>query len=134
MDRILRRVSCVCRAIFGGVICLFCLLAGITTGKAHDWYDGLTSPRGIDCCGGRDCRPVPYRLNANGHEEIEANGRWWPIEYDKVLTLPTPDNQAHACWRNPRGKPDFRCIILPGMADLEQNGLTVDAAIVAARR
>ena len=52
----------------------------------------------------------------------KPNGRWWPIEYDKVLTLPTADNQAHARWRNLRGKPDFRCIILPGMAELEQDG------------
>ena len=63
---------------------------------------------------------MPYRLNAqSGREEIEANGRWWPVEYDKVVTLPTPDGEAHACWRNPRGKPDIRCIILPGFASLE---------------
>ena len=87
--------------------------------RAHDWYEGLRSPAGIECCGERDCRPVHYRLNArNGREEIEANGRWWPIELDKVLTLSTPDGGAHACWDNPRGKPQFRCIVLPGMADL----------------
>ena len=86
---------------------------------AHDWYDGLTSPSGLACCDERDCRPVPYRLDgATGHEEIKANGRWWPVEYDKVLNLPTPDGEAHACWRNPRGRPEFRCIILPGMARL----------------
>ena len=88
--------------------------------RAHDWYDGLTSPAGLECCDKRDCRPVPYRLDgAMGHEEIKANGRWWRVEYDKVLNLPTPDGEAHACWRNPRGRPEFRCIILPGMARLD---------------
>jgi hypothetical protein len=41
---------------------------------------------------------VPYRLNAEtGREEIEANGAWWPVEYDKVLPLSLPDGLAHAC-------------------------------------
>jgi hypothetical protein len=86
----------------------------------HDWYRGLRAPSGIECCDDRDCGPVPYRLNArSGREEIEANGRWWPVEYDKVLSVPTPDGEAHACWRNPRGRPEFRCIILPGTAELD---------------
>jgi hypothetical protein len=87
---------------------------------AHDWYTGLHSPKGVDCCGGRDCRPVPYRLNAEtGREEIEANEAWWLVEYDKVLPFSAPDGLAHACWIGPWGKPFFRCIILPGMAELE---------------
>ena len=87
---------------------------------AHDWYGGLRSPRGVDCCGGRDCRPVPYRLNAEtGREEIEANRAWWPVEYDKVLPFPSPDGSAHACWVSLVGPPAFICIILPGMAGLE---------------
>jgi len=84
-----------------------------TAALAH----GLLSPRGARCCDDRDCRPVPYRMNREtGREEIEANGRWWPVEQDKVLALATPDGGAHACWDNPRGKPFFRCIILPGLA------------------
>lgn len=101
---------------------LFGLLASLhaTVGDAHSWYDGLTSPSGLECCDDRDCRRVPYRLNgATDREEIKANGRWWPVEYDKVLNLPTPDGEAHACWRNPRGRPEFRCIILPGMSLLD---------------
>ena len=73
---------------------------------------------------------MPYRLNAqSGHEEIKANGRWWAIEYDKVLTLPTPDGEAHACWRNPRGRPEFRCIILPGMARQEPERRSPDVVV-----
>ncbi len=87
---------------------------------AHDWYKGLRSPKGEDCCGGQDCRPVPYRLNTEtGREEIEANEAWWPVEYDKVLPFLSPDGSAHACWIGPWDKPFFRCIILPGMAGLE---------------
>ena len=97
---------------------------------AHGWYEGLTSPSGLVCCDDRDCRPVPYRLNAqSGHEEIKANGRWWPIEYDKVLTLPTPDGEAHACWRDPRGRQEFRCFILPGMARREPERRLPDVAV-----
>ena len=74
----------------------------------------------MPCCNTGDCRPVAYRLNAEtGREEIEANGRWWPVEHDKMLAMPTPDGGAHACWSNPIGRPLFRCIILPGMAGLD---------------
>ena len=107
---------------------------GLSPARAHDWYQGLHSPSGIECCDVRDCRPVPYRLNAgSGHEEIEANGRWWPVEQDKVLALSTPDGEAHACWRNPRGRPEFRCIILPGMADLDAGRAVRTAADPTAR-
>jgi hypothetical protein len=107
------------------------MLATAAPARAHDWYTGLLSPSGLKCCDDRDCRPVPYRLNVEtGREEIEANGRWWPVELDKVLALATPDGGAHACWDNPRGKPRFRCIILPGMADLDP--LPSGAAIASA--
>ena len=101
---------------------LFMLLvaAALPSAAAHDWYNGLHSPKGVDCCGRRECRPVPYRLNAQtGQEEIEANGAWWPVEYDKVLPFPAPDGSAHACWIGTWDKPFFRCIILPGVAGLE---------------
>ena len=99
---------------------------------AHDWYTGLRSPRGTDCCGGRDCRPVPYRMNAGaGREEIEANGAWWPVEPDKVLAFPSPDGSAHACWLGPKGRPAFLCIVLPGMAGLEPTPPSVAAARMA---
>jgi hypothetical protein len=108
-------------------------LAAAAPAGAHDWHRGLVSPSGLECCDERDCRPVPYRLNAEaGREEIEANGRWWPVEHDKVLALPTPDGGAHACWRNPRGKPEFRCIILPGLAGLDPPRSDRRVAAVAA--
>jgi hypothetical protein len=44
--------------------------------------------------------------------------RWYPVEYEKVLPFSSPDGNYHACWSNALGKPDFRCIMLPGMASL----------------
>jgi hypothetical protein len=91
----------------------------VSPASAHSWYTGLRSPTGIPCCNDRDCRPVDYRLNAQtGHEEIQANGGWFPVEQDKVLAYSSPDGNAHACWGNQIGKPAFLCIILPGMAQL----------------
>jgi hypothetical protein len=87
--------------------------------RSHNWYNGLRSADGISCCSQRDCRPVAYRINPDtGREEINANGAWYPIEYDKVLPFSSPDGGSHACWGEAVGRPVFRCIILPGMAFL----------------
>jgi hypothetical protein len=73
----------------------------------------------MPCCNERDCRPVAYRVNHDtGREEIQANGAWYPVEYGKVLPFSSPDGGYHACWGNAAGRPNFRCIILPGMASL----------------
>jgi hypothetical protein len=102
---------------------VFAALGSPSSAPAHGWYHGLRSPRGIECCDNRDCRPVPYRQNASsGREEIEVEGRWWPIEYENVLALPTPDGEAHACWSSLGYRLQFRCIILPGMARLDGSG------------
>jgi hypothetical protein len=86
---------------------------------SHEWYAGLRSPSGMPCCNERDCRPVAYRINRDtGREENQANGAWYPVEYGKVLPFSSPDGGYHACWSNAPGRPDFRCIMLPGMASL----------------
>ena len=78
----------------------------VSPASAHSWYTGLRSPTGIPCCNDRDCRPVDYRLNAQtGHEEIAANGGWYPIEQDKVLAYSSPDGNAHACWATRSASP-----------------------------
>ena len=87
--------------------------------SAHEWYTGLRSSDGMSCCNERDCRPVAYRINRDtGREEIQANGAWYPVEYEKVLPFSSPDGGYHACWGNAAGSHDFRCIMLPGMASL----------------
>jgi hypothetical protein len=86
---------------------------------SHDWYTGLRSPNGVSCCNERDCRPVAYRIDPDTRrEEINANSAWHPVEYDKVLPFSSPDGGYHACWSNAAGSPNFRCIILPGMASV----------------
>jgi hypothetical protein len=87
--------------------------------SAHEWYTGMRSPDGTPCCNERDCHPVEYRINPDtGREEINANGTWHPVDYDKVLPFSSPDGASHACWGEAAGRPVFRCIILPGMASL----------------
>jgi hypothetical protein len=93
--------------------------ASASPAGSHEWYTGLRSPSGAPCCNERDCRPVAYRINRDtGREEIQANGAWYPVEYNKVLPFSSPDGGYHACWGNAVGSPDFRCIVLPGMASL----------------
>ena len=75
-------------------------------------YRGLRSPDGKDCCGGRDCAPVPWHELPGGGIEVEVNGKWWPAEPDN--SLPPLDNDAHACQMPADAKP--RCIILPNLS------------------
>jgi hypothetical protein len=92
------------------VIVLIAMAVAIAPPAAsHDWYMGLRSPSGAVCCNERDCRPVAYRINPyTGLEEIQANGTWYPVEYDKVLPFSSPDGGYHACCGNATGIPDFR--------------------------
>jgi hypothetical protein len=102
-----------------GVILIAMIVAPVVPASAHEWYTGLRSPGGAPCCNERDCRHVAYRVNGSTkREEIRANGAWYPVAYDKVLPFSSPDGNYHPCWTNAVGRPDFRCIILPGMASL----------------
>ena len=84
---------------------------------SHEWYAGLRSPSGMPCCNERDCHQWGARVNpAPGDEGIQANGVWYPVEYGKVLSFPSSDGGYHACWGNAARRPNFRCIILPGVA------------------
>jgi hypothetical protein len=66
--------------------------------------------------------PVAYCVNrVTGREEIQANGAWYPVEYYKVLPFSSPDGGYHACWGYAAGRPNFRCIMLPGMASLSSS-------------
>jgi len=51
----------------------------------HGWFESLKQPgSGVSCCSIADCRPVEYRLVADGYEAfIDAN--WVRIPDDKVL-------------------------------------------------
>ena len=101
------------------IVVLVATAASALPAESHGWYAGLRSPSGMPCCNERDCHPVASRVNHDtGREEIQANGAWYPVEYGKVLSFPSPDGGYHACWGNATGRPNFRCIILPGVASL----------------
>lgn len=86
---------------------------------AHDWYSGLTSPTGERCCTGHDCQAVDQRYNPATHRlEIGIEGAWVPVDSAKLVTMPSPDGSAHACysreWLKRKMTPVVRCVILPG--------------------
>ena len=90
---------------------------------AHDWYSGLASPAtGEPCCSDRDCQAVGHRYGPEGHGlEVEIEGAWVPVAPGTLLSIPSPDGRAHACfWRHwtldRRMVPEIRCVILPGEA------------------
>jgi hypothetical protein len=99
------------------IVVLVATAASALSADSHEWYAGLRSPSGMPCCNERDCHRVAARVNRDtGDEEIQANGAWYPVEYGKVLAFSSPDGGYHARWGNAAGRPNFRCIILPGVA------------------
>lgn len=96
-------------------VCLAALaLLSTAPAHAHDWYSGLKRPDGGSCCNGKDCSAVRMCVQ-DGHEGVEINGKCRPIEWSKVLPMPSPDGQAHAC-HGPGEDPLVYCYILPGEA------------------
>jgi hypothetical protein len=91
---------------------LLVILAG--PASAHDFYSDLKNRGGVDCCGGKDCKPVPTCITAQGAEGLLLQGQCMPIDWRLVLPMTSPDGQAHACASSSNGT--IRCIILPGNA------------------
>jgi hypothetical protein len=49
------------------------------------WFESLKQPgTGIPCCSIADCRPVEYRLAADGYEAL-LDARWVRVPDDKIL-------------------------------------------------
>jgi hypothetical protein len=97
----------------------FTLAAAAAPLAAHDWYTGLSSPAGDRCCTNRDCLPVAHRYDRETHRlQVRLEGAWWPVATAALLSVPSPDGMAHACferrWLRGRMTPVIRCIILPG--------------------
>lgn len=105
----------------GALFLLVGLLGGSQVAQEHEWYTGLRTREGESCCNGKDCTPAPICIGANGHEGLKLGGVCFPIPWDKVLDLPSPDGNAHVCWENHPDlfspiRPIIRCVILPGSA------------------
>ena len=99
------------------------LLLAANPASAHDWYSDLWSPSGERCCTSRDCRPVDHRYDREtGRLELGIEGVWVPVDPDKLVSIPSTDGSAHACYKrrwSEEGKkiaPLIRCVILPGEA------------------
>ena len=51
----------------------------------HGWFESLKQPgSGVSCCSIADCRPVEYRLVADGYEAY-LDTKWVHVPDDKVL-------------------------------------------------
>jgi hypothetical protein len=70
----------------------------------HDDYKEWTSPTGMSCCNGQDCRPV--------RAQLEMSGQWsiWIPEYRQWVPVPATakmepdklhDGRSHACTADP---------------------------------
>jgi hypothetical protein len=90
------------------------LLASAAPAGAHDWYSDLRDSKGALCCNARDCHPVGQCVRPDRTEGLVIGGECRPIPWDKVLGVASPDGGAHACWGRVRGRPNVRCVILPG--------------------
>lgn len=98
---------------------LFLAALAAAPAAAHDWLTGLTSPAGEPCCDGSDCPAVDHRYDAVSLRlEVLIEGAWVPVDPAALLSVPTPDGRAHACygrsWLRNKMTPVVRCVILPG--------------------
>ena len=92
------------------------MLASAAPTRAHDWYSGLRDAQGRSCCSDQDCRPVDLCVLPDRKEGLLIEGTCRPMPWDKVLGVASPDGAAHAYWTYLNGRPDLRCVVLPGEA------------------
>ena len=61
---------------------------------------------------------VPAPDGVGGRLELGIGGVWVPLDPATLLTIPSPDGRAHACfewrWMLRDMTPVVRCVILPG--------------------
>ena len=73
----------------------------------HEAPSGFQYP--LDCCGERDCHPVPCVLL-----KLQANGLWLYIPKGLLFqtATPSPDGQCHVCF--PESARSYgRCLFMP---------------------
>jgi hypothetical protein len=66
--------------------------------ELHGWFESLKQPgSGVSCCSIADCRPVDYKLDANGYEAL-VETRWVRVPDDKILHgKPNPTGHGVLC-------------------------------------
>jgi hypothetical protein len=97
--------------------------------SAHDWYIDLKAEDGISCCSMKDCHPVLHRYTESNDLEVQIGRYWIVVSSELVLSVSSPDSDAHACYYYGRGQhfnesrnyldwelkgPIIRCVVLPG--------------------
>lgn len=90
--------------IAAGVLLILAILS-IGSAFAHDPYSGWTQPgTGKSCCNqmspdrsSGDCRPVRSYKGDDGRHYVFLSGRWQPVPAERVLQIPSPDGNSHAC-------------------------------------
>ena len=107
--------------------------------QAHDIYSHLVDASGKSCCDDRDCRPVPYRMTADGVKMFVDERRIdipeGTVQYRALLVDAGETGGGHWCGfaLTPLSVEDVepvyttRCAILPPQAasiQVEQLGLS----------
>src|SRR5438477_2696856 len=86
------------------------VVLSIGPARAHDWYEGITNPKGERCCGGKECAPL-----VDGDVKEVAGGfliRSIGIVVPYAATQPSPDSHFHACvWWTP--SQEVKCFFVP---------------------
>ena len=98
---------------------------------AHDIYSHLKDEVGASCCDDRDCRPVPYRIFANG-VQMFVDQRWVDVPSERIqYRALLGDTGGGGHWCGSAFEPDFRnpdalyitkCAILPPQSASVQDG------------
>lgn len=101
-------------------LCVLLTLLLPVHASAHDWYSDLRNARGGSCCNGKDCREVAECITPKKREGLELKpGVCSPIDYSRVLPMPSPDGKSHACTGPSISEPGgvaARCIVLGASA------------------
>ena len=61
--------------------------------RAHDIYSHLVDAAGQSCCDDRDCRPVPYRMTADG-VKMFVDRRWIDVPEGTIQYRALPDDTS----------------------------------------
>ena len=83
-----RCVAAFCSAAFIALLAFGALQAAPAENSdpsMHGWFESLKQPgSGVSCCSIADCRPVDYKLDADGYEAL-VEARWVRVPDDKIL-------------------------------------------------
>ena len=107
--------------LLSGVFVFLCISAEAQEGYYgvghHKWHQSFYSKLkrndgGGSCCNLMDCRPTQSRI-VGDHYEVEVDGVWTPVPYDKINNVIAPDGGAHVCAPRQVGSEQGRYILRP---------------------